>query len=272
MTMVPEKASGIVLRVHPYSETSCVATVYTREFGKLRALAKGAWRTKNAFDSALDLLSCCQVLVLRRSSGGLDLLTEAALESAFRVGRNAAGFHGGMYVAELLDAFTAEADPQPELFDAARATITALSSDAPAGQSAAADVEIEAGLLVLGFELELLRHSGQSPALHRCSSCREPLAATARTAFGLLDGGCLCPQCRRGCRFVVSVSAGALAILRDLARRRGRPAGPLSIPDPRTIGEVRSLMHTLISHLLGRRLRSAGSVPPAPLRRRTTTR
>jgi DNA repair protein RecO (recombination protein O) len=48
--------------------------LFTREFGKIGVLAKGARRAKAPFDSALDLLTLCRVLFLRKSSGGLDLL------------------------------------------------------------------------------------------------------------------------------------------------------------------------------------------------------
>ena len=102
--MAAEKSRAIVIRATPFGETSSVVTIYCREFGKLRALAKGAWRPKSGFDGGLDLLSTCQVLVLRKSSGGLDLLTEAGLESRFRVGTSLSAVLGGMHVAELLDA------------------------------------------------------------------------------------------------------------------------------------------------------------------------
>ena len=36
-----EKATALVLRTTDWSETSRIATLWTREFGKVRALAKG---------------------------------------------------------------------------------------------------------------------------------------------------------------------------------------------------------------------------------------
>ena len=39
--MATEKAQGLVLRTTDWSETSRIATLWTREFGKIRALAKG---------------------------------------------------------------------------------------------------------------------------------------------------------------------------------------------------------------------------------------
>src|SRR4026207_2013794 len=113
--MSAEKSLAIVLRVVEFSETSCVVTLYTRDFGKIGALAKGARRPKSPFESALDLLAArraafppetsdprqprgpvesarallavCRVVFLHKSSDALDLLTEARLERRFRAAR-----------------------------------------------------------------------------------------------------------------------------------------------------------------------------------------
>ena len=49
----------------------------------MRALAKGGRRLKSAFDNALDLLTVCSIVVLRKSPGTLDLLTEAQVVQRF---------------------------------------------------------------------------------------------------------------------------------------------------------------------------------------------
>lgn len=241
--MAAEKTRAIVIRATPFGETSSVVGLYCREFGKLRALAKGAWRPKSGFDGGLDLLSTSQVLVLRKSSGGLDLLTEASLESRFRVGSSLAAVLGGLHVAELLDALTADADPQPELFDVAHATLRRLSGWS--GDDAAVP-----GLLA-ALELAFLRLTGHGPVLTHCAECHGGLPQAGRTAFAMLDGGTLCDRCRRGRRGVVSLSAAALSALRTLALG---PADPPALPAHVT-GEVRGVMTTYLAHLLGRPLR-----------------
>ena len=75
--MSAEKATALVLRTTDWSETSRIATLWTREFGRVRALAKGGRRLKSNFETALDLLTLCSIVFLRKSSGSLDLLTEA---------------------------------------------------------------------------------------------------------------------------------------------------------------------------------------------------
>ncbi len=84
--MAAEKTLAIVLRVIEFSETSCVVTLYTREFGKITGLAKGARRKKSPFESALDVLALVRLVFLRKTPPALDLLTEAKLERRFRAG------------------------------------------------------------------------------------------------------------------------------------------------------------------------------------------
>src|SRR5262245_41910885 len=102
LIMAAEKAVGIVVRTTDWSETSRIATVWTREFGKVRVLAKGGRRLKSNFEVALDLLSVCSIVLLRKSSG-LDLLTEARAEERFGGLRsNLRALYAGYYIAELL--------------------------------------------------------------------------------------------------------------------------------------------------------------------------
>ncbi|NIP85675.1 MAG: DNA repair protein RecO, partial [Planctomycetales bacterium] len=155
--MAAEKATAIVLRLIEFSETSSVVTFFTREFGKLGALAKGARRPKNPFDSALDVLSLCRIVFLRKSSGGLDLLTEAKLQRRFRPpGRELAPLYAGYYIAELLGELTDEYDPHPLLFDAADVSLSSLAEGR------------EVASRVLRFELTALRLLGHLPSLTRC--------------------------------------------------------------------------------------------------------
>src|SRR5439155_7333286 len=133
--MPAEKAQALVLRTTDWSESSRIATLWTREFGKVRALAKGGRRLKSNFESALDLLTVCSIVFLRKSSGSLDLLTEAQVLQRYpRLRTDLPALYAGYYVAELLGDWTEDYDPHPLLFDEARATLESLgSADVPTG-------------------------------------------------------------------------------------------------------------------------------------------
>jgi DNA repair protein RecO (recombination protein O) len=255
--MPAEKTLAIVIRTIPFGETSSIVCIFCREFGKLRALAKGAWRPKSSFDGGLDLLSVSQVLVLHRSGGGLDLLTEASLEHRFRVGRSLAAVLGGLHIAELLDALTADGDPHPELFDAAHATIRRLSDWQ--------DDERLVPAILLRAELAMLRLVGHAPEMDRCAECGGSLDAAGRTVFGMLEGGALCPRCRSGRRALATLSAAAVAAIRTGI---AADAPTVSLP-ARAIAEARGVITTYFSHLLGGPTRVAGRAR-ARGRRRTS--
>lgn len=240
---LPEKATALVLRTIDFSETSAVVTLFTREFGKISGLAKGARRLKGPFESALDLLSLSRIVFLRKSSGALDLLTEARLERRFRPrGRDLASLYAGYYIAELLLELTHEYDPHPALFDAATQTLAELSAGGPVAS------------LVLRFELAALRVLGHLPALDACAECGSAVAADGRVTFGLLSGGVLCQSCRGGKRQLVSLSGPAVLALRRLAELDGEPASDIALA-PGVRGEVRGLLNNYLAHLLGHRPR-----------------
>ena len=241
--MPTEKATAIVLRTVEFSETSLVVTLFTREFGKLGALAKGARRPKNPFESALDLLALCRIVFLHKSSEALDLVTEAKLLRRFRpAGRDLFGLYAGYYVAELLGELTDEDDPHPELFDLAEETLQALAAgDAVPRQ-------------IVRFELGALRLLGHMPALEQCAECGTPVATTGRVAFGQLQGGVLCPKCRAGKRAVIAVSAGVLRTMAQLADPGSQSWQRIAI-DPPTLGELRGVLNHYLVNLLGRKPR-----------------
>ena len=241
--MPAEKTDAIVLRTVEFSETSLVVTLFTRDFGKIGAIAKGGRRLKGPFESALDVLALCRIVFLHKSSDALDLLTEAKLMRRFRpAGRDLFGLYAGYYVAELLGALTDDDDPHPTLFDLANETLEALA----AGEHVARGI--------VRFELGALRLLGHMPSLNLCVQCSAPVAAEGRVAFGQLDGGVLCGRCRRGKKQVASVSPATLRTIKQLADTHGQTWRRMEI-DPRVLGEARGILNQYMANLLGRKPR-----------------
>ncbi len=287
--MAAEKAVALVVRGTDWSETSRIATLFTREFGKVRALAKGGRRLKSSFDVAFDLLTVCEVVFIRKA-GGLDLLTEARMREQFPVLRqNLPALYAGYYVAELLADGMQDYDPHEALFDTAIHTLRGLGREEPlpptpspkkgGGESEeGARSELASGASaflspppflgegvggrgssharVSAFELVWLHELGYSPRLDACAGCgRERLNPTARALYSPSAGGVLCPECgptvadRRG------ASGEALAALLALSEGGDVPELPAEAR-----GEVRQLLGQTVSCVLGRRPRLLGYV------------
>ena len=253
--MSSEKANAIVLRVVEFSETSSICALFTREFGKVRGLAKGARRRKGPFESALDLLAQCRIVFLRKSSDALDLLTEAKLEKRFRPASGGlSSLYAGYYIAEILNEFTDDGDPHPELYDAAVTTLAALEEGGDVDHAA------------LRFELTALRVLGHQPSLDRCVECGAEITTTHRVFFGQLVGGVICESCRHGKKQVVSVSPRVMQCLKQLSEsveaspppvsNESFASAPLTAPiDPKVRGELRAIMNRYWTNLHGHPLK-----------------
>jgi DNA repair protein RecO (recombination protein O) len=236
-----EKALGLVVRFTDWSETSRIVTLWTRELGKIQALAKGGRRLKSSFESALDLLTLCSIVLLRKSSGSLDLLTEARVVRRFpRLSQDLPALYAGYYVAELLTVLTEDCDPHPSVFDEA---VLAL-----------ADLETAGGLAgprLARFELVLLRELGYGPVLDRCAGCAAAVDGQG-LAFSAAGGGVLCRSCQTRERDRRPLAPGAWHALRTLA---GVGDAWRTLTDGGARAAVRQLLNFYVSSLLGRRPR-----------------
>jgi len=219
--MPAEKTTGIVLKVVEFSETSCVVTFYTRDFGKITALAKGARRLRSPFEGAIDLLAICRIVFLRKSVDKLDLLTEAKLDRRFRsASTDLPRFYAGLYVIELVSVLTDPAEAQPELFD----LIAEVVQQIDARQAVDSDSAAKALFLeLMAFELQFLTMLGHQPSLVDCVGCGKAIDPTAgsrrRVSFGMLAGGVYCDSCRVGKRKVVGLKPETLNLMKQLLAR-----------------------------------------------------
>ncbi len=242
--MAAEKALALVLRTTDWSESSRIATLWTREFGKVRILAKGGRRLKSNFENALDLLTVCSIVFLRKSSGSLDLLTEAQVIQRFgRLRSDLAALYAAYYIAELLAEWTQEYDPHSALFDESLDALRTLGGDKAEG--------VEIGPRVARFEMVLLRELGYSPVLDHCAGCGGALAEM-ELAFSAAAYGVLCRRCQGGQRDSRALSPRTWHTLHELAGPGDDWRRPWS-PEVRV--EIRQLLGQYVTYLLGRKPR-----------------
>ncbi len=162
-----ERAEGIVLRTQPVTESSLIVTWFTREFGKLKTLAKGARRPKSPMRGKLDLFYRDELLFLRSRRSDLHLLHECFLEEPHMVLRESVGrLSSASYACELVDLTM-------ELEDAHRKVFDLLAQ-------ALEDVEKDAGMaLLIWFELQLLAAAGWAPQWHEAGGTHRILRSLA---------------------------------------------------------------------------------------------
>lgn len=248
--MPHDKTLALVVRASDFSETSRIATLWTREFGKVRILAKGGRRLKSSFECSLDLLALIDIVVIRKSGTALDLLTEArGVETFSQLRTDLQALYAGYYVAELLGDWTEVHDPHPALFDAAVEVLRDL------GQP-----HVLCGARLLSFELVFLRELGYGPALIHCAACTGPIGIRGGS-FSAAAGGMVCQACEARHKDKRPLSAEAWRImtaLQDPSFTWGTTQGPsprIDLSDAKLRGELRQVVNDYVTYVMGRRPR-----------------
>ncbi|GJH28510.1 DNA repair protein RecO [Caballeronia novacaledonica] len=158
---------GFVLHSYPYRETSLIIDVFSRDFGRVALVAKGAKRPHSALRGVLQTF---QPLGLSWSGKGevRTLTTAEWVGGMLPLAGDA--LLCGFYVNELLVKFCAREDAHPALFNHYVLTLSRLAHDEPAVQ------------VLRSFERVLLRETGYAMNLTRTVT-RQPVVAEGRYVF-----------------------------------------------------------------------------------------
>ncbi|MDR3707527.1 MAG: DNA repair protein RecO [Capsulimonadaceae bacterium] len=182
--MAQYNVTGIVLRRVPYGETDNIITLYTRERGRVSAIAKGARKPISRLAGACETLTCGRYNLAGGKS--LDIVTQAEVKDAFpSLRKDLSRLAGAQYLAEALNHFVVEEDAHPDLFTLLRAGLLLMErADDP--QTA-----------VRWYELRLLELAGYGPDLCSCVICgetvpRDNASQTDIYALSVANGGALC--------------------------------------------------------------------------------
>jgi DNA repair protein RecO (recombination protein O) len=233
------RTEAVVLRHSDWGEADRLLTIYSREQGKLRAVAKGARKMRSRKAGHLEPFTRVNLQLAR----GRDLLivTQAETvdlylslrENLLRVGYAA-------YVIELLDRFTYEEDSNPLLYRLLTDTLARLN------------VEDTLVLAIRFYEIRLLDLLGYRPQLFHCVSCEAEIQPEDQY-FSLSEGGVLCPNCGPVGREAFPVSMQALKYLRHFQRSSYAQAARARIA-PEHWRELEALMQRYLTYLLERNL------------------
>lgn len=175
------EAEAVVLRQYDLSEADRIIVFFTREFGKLRAVAQGAKRPKSRLGACLEPLNHVHLRFYLREGADLARIRECETIHAY-LGRGSSllRLYAFTYMAELLHETVQENNPNSHLFRLFLAIANASDS-----------LGIREGLLRY-FELWTLKLNGLLPNYDYCSACGrcvkdEGFYTEQKTGQGLCD-------------------------------------------------------------------------------------
>jgi len=237
------RSEALVLKSTPIDEAGLIVTLYTRNAGKLRAVAPGARKPTSKNGGHLEPLNRVDLALANSRPGGMDSITQAQVIESFPLLKaDLESISRGIYLAELVDGFGAEASTNPRLYSLLVEALRFLN-DSP-----------EMELALRHFEIHLLDCSGFMPELYRCVECREEIVPN-RHLFSPELGGTLCLKCTPPDARIMPLSVEVMKVLRFLDRAPLQDITKLRISAGLQEG-VKTLLAATLKYWLDKEIRS----------------
>lgn len=177
------ETEAVILRTHRLGEADKITSLFTRHWGRLRAVAAGAQRPKSRYGGTLEPLSYVRLWLFERENRDLLRMNSAELlESFFDMQKEYRVQVAAQYVAEVTERFLPEREVNERAFRLLLAVLRGLKGSG----------EISRPLLY--FDYWLLRLGGFLPDLGHCAACGRELGEAG--SYGPGSEGLLCAGCR----------------------------------------------------------------------------
>jgi DNA repair protein RecO (recombination protein O) len=197
------ETEAIVLRTYRLGEADKIVSLFTRQAGRLRAVATGAQRTRSRYGGTLEPLTYIRLWLFERETRDLLRLNSAELlESFFDMQKDYRLHVAAQYIAEVCERLLPERELNERAFRLVMATLRGLKHSG----------EVDRPLVY--FNYWLLRLGGFLPDLDRCAGCGRELGDEPGH-YGPGSEGLMCRFCRPGSATQL-VSSRALAVARTL--------------------------------------------------------
>lgn len=183
------KTDAIVLRGMKYGETSRILTLYTRDYGRMSVIVKGARGAKSRFGAALDVMSHSAVVIYRKEQRELQLLTQADLITPYRgISADPERLMYGFALLEFILATVHGEEAHEDLYDVLASSLAALDA-----------VHARPAPVLLQYLLRLIHALGLAIDVRHCVRCRADFSdertLRVHAAFSELQGGFTCAVC-----------------------------------------------------------------------------
>jgi len=240
------KSDAVVLKSLKYRESSKIVAFYTRGFGKLTGIVKGALRPRSRYGSSLEPMSYVNLVFYRKEGRDIQTISECdTIKSFRRLSEDLDLMAAGMTIIELVDLVAYGEVENIPVFNLLVDSLESLNTipGSPSG-------------ILYHFELHLARALGFGPSFGDCVSC----GSDRTVCFHISMGGLLCAKCASLPGQTVKMSGGTVDLLRRLAGSRGSDKLPQSEITPREAEETDKFLWTYLRfHVSGiRNLKSSG--------------
>ena len=245
------KTTAIILRSRKWGEADRIITFYSKDFGKIRGVARGARRQKSRFGGAIEPFSVCRLNLFEKAGDFLFRISHVDLIRSSQVLREDLRLMASAArMVNVVAAITPDGDPDPLLFDTLEQGLASLHESE------------DSRFTALLFQIRLLGLTGFRPQTDHCAACGR-MHFVGEPQFSPLAGGLVCLTCAARQRVrCVAFSRGSFLFLQQAIRlaptllRRLRATGQVR-------NEVEEAIEGYVTVVAGKRLPPVDFLSPA---------
>lgn len=195
---------AVILRTHDFFESDRLVSFYTKDFGLLRGVAKGAKRSLKRFGSALEPFTINEVSYFAREQQDLVRLERCRIVRAFpEIANSLRRVALGNYLLELVLGLSPEREAHPDIYRLLVYYIDQLTQ--PGFRES----------MIHLFELRLFALLGYEPQFMSCVACNAAFDINAAYHFSIQRGGIICPRCEPPLHNMLPVSNGTIRLFQQ---------------------------------------------------------
>ena len=173
------KVEGIILKTQEYGESHKIVTIFTKQYGKISAICRGANKVKSRLSSVTQPFIKGDFLIFL--SKGLSTVRQGEMIHSFRhIREDIIKTAYAAYITELTDKLMETKQPDKYLYEQLTNTLIWLNDKS------------NYIIPIIMYELKLYKKGGFAPVVEHCVICNNPVDLHA---FSIKEGGLLCKQC-----------------------------------------------------------------------------
>ena len=249
------RTNAIVIRSTNYGESDKIVTFFTKDFGKVRGIAKGARRSRKRFQNALGLFSHLRLIFFDREGMGLVRAEGCDILFTFpKIREDLRKIFYGNYYLELVNEMAGERETNQEAFDLLLSFLLNLE----AGEAQEEQLRM--------FEIRMLSLYGYRPNMKRCDLCKEDwedLKETPTLFFSPEKGGLVCEGCSKILNNLIPLSLGTARLIERISQMELGKIYRFRFT-PQALSESREVLPKFITYQLGKELRSLKALRGIP--------
>ena len=173
---------AVVLKAVKFKENDIILTLFTRNHGKISAIARGAQRPKSKLMATSQVFSYNNY-VLKKQNDMYVVYQSESIKSFYNIARDFDAFSYASFIMKLVEVALVEGQTSSRLFVMLVRTLFIYSE----GVS-------DAKFILDAFILKFLDYTGFRPNVESCTHCHG--LEYSRAVFSIQDGGIVCEKCK----------------------------------------------------------------------------